>query len=119
MWTASINYHIAGDFIHLEETTLRHAAMEHLGDNLFGLACRLTPEWTYKLRWGPKDDDFGIAEKSIGHVMYQFGQWVGGGFGAWKQRKSLARIPVTAEWIRENLPSHVHPYWREANGESK
>lgn len=91
----------------IEETTTTGVVMETLGDLAFGLAGELFRPgmgWLYEVRWGPKDEEFGLADKSLGHVAFDFAQWCGGGFGWWSKRKRIARIPVSADWVREHYP---------------
>jgi hypothetical protein len=58
-------------------------------------------EWAYKLRWGLVDE-WGIADRSIGHQWFTFGQWVHS-FG-FRHEKTVASIPVTREWILKHYP---------------
>ena len=98
MIVASHMYNRDGAFIELEEQSLTNLVLEHVGDRLFGFMCWATPEWTYELRWGPKDEEFGLSDQSVGHKLYLLGQFFGSGFGAWNKRKTLARIPVDPSW---------------------
>jgi hypothetical protein len=112
--TASLSYGRDGSFIELHERPLWAVVVEMAGEtvtsNLTGhLFCCNIPEWAWKLRWGPLDDD-GWTDKNIGHCMYELGQWVGMGFGAWKQSRLVARLPVTSAWVREHYPDAGWPW---------
>lgn len=77
------------------------AACDLLGQRL------CTPyEWAWKIRWGPADED-GLADRSLGHQWLVLGNWLHLPFAG--AEKTVARIPVTHDWVRENWPDHDLP----------
>lgn len=98
-----------GTTVRLAETTLWYLFLEALGDNLFGLLSR-APEWLYEIRWGPKDPEWGIADRSLGSRLYILSQWCGGAFGTWNKRRHVASFPVTSDWVREHFPDAGWPF---------
>lgn len=79
-------------------------------EKVTGFCLIAPPGWMYKLRWGPCDEEYGLADRSIGHITFMFGQWFGSGFGAWKHEKTLGKFPVTAEWVKEHCPDAGWPW---------
>ena len=95
----------------ITEVTLRDYLLEYVvGDNLFGLLNWMSREWTYSVRWGPVDPEWGFAEKSLGSKLCDLAQWAGGGFGAYRRSRTIAKLPVTAEWVREHYPQAGYPF---------
>ena len=93
-----------GPHLEIEEQSLPGLVLESIGDSLFGLLS-YAPDFLYELRWGPKDPEFGIADRSVGHLLYTFGQWCGLGFGAHAKRGKVVSIPLTTEQVQEAFPS--------------
>ena len=100
---ATLTYQIdEGTNAEVEETTLFGLALEYVGDTLFGLTMRLcNNNWSYEVRWGPKDPDYGLADRSLGHVLYAFSQWCGN--WGYKRRKPVIKLPVPADskWAKD------------------
>ena len=100
-----------GTTLAITEMTLRDYLLEYVvGDNLFGLLNWISRDWMYNVRWGPVDPEWDFAEKSLGSKMFAFAQWAGGGFGAYRRSRDIARFPVTAEWVREHFPEAGWPF---------
>jgi hypothetical protein len=108
-----LTYGRDGTSVRLEETPFWAWAAQELGEQ----ACWLTektigfcfiapPDWMFRLRWAPLDDD-GFTDKSVGSKIGTFGQALCSGFGAWRKEKLVARLPVTDEWLREHMPDAV------------
>lgn len=116
--TATLSYRDSdGITLHIEETTVGNILLEACGDVLFSVISR-APDVLYDIRWGKKDPEYKIANKSVGHVMYTVAQWCGIGFGVYKKRRNITRIPVTAEWVREHFP-HGASWWDETEDITK
>ncbi len=97
-----------GTTLSIEETTLSGLAREHVGDCLFGLTGRISYDWLYEVRWGPKDANCGISFRSLGSALFSLGQWFGGwGYGS---RRHISSIPVTSDWVNENFPGAGWPW---------
>jgi hypothetical protein len=111
--TASLGHGRDGAFIELNERPMWALAAENIGeaitDHTFHLLCCNIPEWTAKIRWGKSADEDGYS------VLYRFGSWLNLGFGAWKQYREIARIPVSNEWVREHYPD-ADPMFSEEFG---
>jgi hypothetical protein len=74
-----------------------------LAEKVTGVCLCAPPDWLYAIRWGEPEED-GYTPKSAGHLVSRFGQALCTGFGAWKQEKEVARLPVTDEQVREWNP---------------
>ena len=77
-----------------------------------GPVCSLllgSPDWLWHVRWGPRDE-YGIADRSLGHQLHRLGQWMASGFGTWKLDESVGHIPVTPEWMQEHFPDAGWPF---------
>jgi hypothetical protein len=105
-----LTYGRDGTSVRLEETPFWAWAAQELGEQ----ACWLTektigfcfiapPDWMYRLRWAPLDDD-GFTDKSLGSKIHTFGQALCSGFGAFRMEKLVATMPVTEEWVLTHLP---------------
>jgi hypothetical protein len=99
-----------GNTLVIGEVTLRHLVREHIGETVFGLLNQVGFEWAYKVRWGPVDPEFGIADKSLGCKLFAFGQWAANGFQKYTPAREVASFPVTPEWVREHLPKVGWPF---------
>lgn len=111
VYVASLCHHIEeGTTVRIEEVSLWHLYKEHLGDWVFGAMSRIQYDWMYEVRWGRKDPDWGLADHSLGHLLFAFSQWCGNGFGHWHDRKLIASFPVTPEWVREHMPELGWPW---------
>lgn len=103
-----------GPHITVVETTLEDFVLQYvIGDNLFGFLNWVSRDWMYNVRWGPVDEDFGFAEKSLGAKMFAFAQYTGGGFGAWKRERKIDKFPVTREWVQEHIPDSATWPWMD------
>jgi hypothetical protein len=98
---AHLSHGKAGTDLAIWETSVLAPYLEYLGDCGFGVVSLLTFGWLYEVRWGPKDE-YGIADRSVGALMFSFGQWL----AAWgyRRRRHIAFIPVTSEWVAEHFP---------------
>jgi hypothetical protein len=96
-----------GTSLQVDQVTLFQLAREAVGFRLFGLVDAVTFDWTYEVRWGPKDPVYGLAERSAGHLLFRLGQWLGSFDHA---RRDVASIPVTPEWVREHMPEARWPW---------
>jgi hypothetical protein len=111
---AGLMYSRDGAAIEISERPIWAVIAEQVGETMdtltFHLFCCRTPGWTYKIRWGPKDPIYDIADKSLGHIMFRLGQWMASGFGTWNQQHRIASIPVSDEWVREHYPDAGWPW---------
>lgn len=94
-----------GTYLSVVRRPLRAVIADWAGDWLFGLID--PPGWTYEVRWGPRDEEFGLADRSLGHQLFRLSQWCGGGFGTWKLEKEIAEIPLS--------PVQVLRYFHDAD----
>lgn len=76
-------------------------------DHFWHIFCS-PPEWAYEVRWGPKDEEFEIADKSLGHHWFNFGQWVLGFEDRGSRR--IGSIPVSFDWVKEHMPDAGWPW---------
>lgn len=100
---ANLTYRVEkGPTARVDETTLTGLILEDLGDKLFGLISRLcNNNWSYEVRWGPKDPDCGVADHSLGHQLFNLAQWVANwGYG---RRVKVAEFPADpdSKWVKE------------------
>jgi hypothetical protein len=91
------------------ETTRANLVLEWIGDEIFCLVNRVLWDWVWSLRWGP-EDEYGIADRSVGALLWRFSQWAAEGFGAYRKRRDLTRFPVTFEFVRDKLPDVGWPW---------
>jgi hypothetical protein len=87
----------------VEATTTRNLLLEEAGDWCFGVLCSLSNNnWSYAIRWGPKDPEYDVSFHSLGSVIFNFAQrcalWGNSG------RKPVASFPVTREWVSGHFP---------------
>ncbi len=104
-----------GTFVHITVHPLRAVIAAWVGDRLFGLIN--PPEWTWRLRWGPRDVEFGLADWSLGHQLYRLGQWCGSGFGTGKLEKTIAEISLTPAQVLEHFPDADPLFWEAHDDE--
>jgi hypothetical protein len=93
-----------GTTLRIEEVALRDLVLESAGDAAFGLLTWLHRDWLYAIRWGRTDPEYGFADRSLGSKLHDLTQWAGGGFGAWRRARHVARIPVSPQWVRLHFP---------------
>lgn len=110
MNVASLCHQKTGTTLEIEEVTLRRLVWEHAGETVFGLLHRIGYEWAYSVRWGPKDPEFDYADRSLGHLLFSFGQWSANGFRKFKPPRLVASFEVTPEWVREHYPDAGWPW---------
>ncbi len=103
-----------GTFISVIRRPLRAVIAGWVGDQLFPLFD--PPEWTWRLRWGPQDE-FGLADWSVGHQAYRLAQWCGCGFGTWRLEKKVAEIPLTPAQVVEYFPDSDPIFWEAHDDE--
>lgn len=98
--------------VSIETKSLLDVILESMGDALVDIThpvfCE-PPEWTYKVRWAEPDED-GWTEASLGYVLHSIGQYVGGGFNAYRRARKVASIPVSFEWVRKHYPDAGWPW---------
>ena len=99
-----------GTSLRLDEVTLPSLLLEDLGYRAGTLLDAVTFGWTYEVRWGPKDAEYGLADRSLGHQMFRLAQWAALGFGTDRERRAVACIPVSAQWVKENMPDAGYPF---------
>ena len=101
-----------GTTLRIEEARLRDLVREQAGSTVFG-AVTCIPAWLdnflYQVRWGRKDPEYGIAERSLGHLLFRFGQWAGCGFGM-RDSRIIDKFPVTGEWVQKHFPDVGWPW---------
>jgi hypothetical protein len=97
-----------GTWLQLEEVTLSRLLLEDLRWRAAGLLDSVTCEWMYEVRWGPKDPVYGLADRSAGHCLYRLAQWCTA--PARLRRRAVARIPVSAAWVRKHMPDAGYPF---------
>jgi hypothetical protein len=107
MKTAHITHSRDGYQVEIAEIPLRWLVAEKAGELALAgtghvLCCR-APGWAYRVRWGPRDEESGLADRSLGHQMYRAGQWLSClGF---RHEERRASVPVTPEWVQEHFPA--------------
>lgn len=100
-----------GTFLTIEEMSLTSLILQDcLGDSLFGLLSCIDYEWTYAIRWGETDPEWGFADKSLGSKLSNLAQWAGSGFGAFRKVRDVAHVPVSAAWVHEHYPNAGFPF---------
>ena len=103
---ASITHSRDGYAVELTEVPLRWQVAGRAGEALLAatghvLCCNL-PDWAWRIRWGPRDEEFGLADRSIGHLAYEAGQRLS--YPSFRHESGRVLIPVTAEWVGEHFP---------------
>lgn len=106
MQTAAITRSLAHGYqVEITEIPLRWLVAERAGELFLTLTghvlCCNQPGWTYRVRWGPADDE-GWTDRSLGHKMYQAGQRLA--CMTFRHEKRVAAIEVTPEWVQEHFP---------------
>lgn len=104
-------YHLSRDknglFIQLEERPMWAEFLEQAGEWLVSknewIHCD-QPEWLSKVRWSDELDADGWTDSNLGYQLYKFAGWVCNGFGTWRQRTAVGRLPVSREWVAEHFP---------------
>ena len=118
--TATLARDHHGTHLIISARPLHALIAEDLGERLmsatFHVFCCHLPEWAFAIRWGKLDND-GWAEKSLGSRMSAFGNWACLGFGAWKKKRQVARIPVDRDWVLRHYPD-ADPIFTEDSGDS-
>lgn len=104
-----------GTFVSITRRPLRAVIADWAGDWLFGLT--EPPEWAYRLRWGPRDEEFGLADRSLGHQLFRLSEWCGGGFGTGKLEKTVAEISLTPAQVLEFFPDADPIFWEAHDDE--
>lgn len=112
---AVLLYDRDGTSLEIEERPIWAKGLEMLGNELLEhtghfLCCNI-PDWLFEIGWGTDESSYDIDDPSyfsyrnnLGHYILTLGNWVAGGFGTWKYRKRIAKIPVTSEWLAEHYP---------------
>jgi hypothetical protein len=105
-----------GTSVSLEEVPFWAWAVQAAGDELCYLTEQATgfcfiapPEWMFRLRWGRLDGD-GYTSRNLGSKVWDFGNALLSGFGAWHLQKTIARLPVSYDWVREHQPDAGWPW---------
>lgn len=100
---ANLSYQIEeGTVVRVYETALTGLILEDLGDKLFGLICRLcNNNWSWEVRWGPKDPEYGIADHSLGHQLFALAQWVANWGYDRRTKVAVLSIDPNSKWVSE------------------
>jgi len=106
MRTASVGLGPDGYFTEIAEIPLRWILAGRAAEALMAatghvLCCNL-PGCAYRVRWGSRDEEYGLADRSLGHCAYTAGQWLG--CLEFRHEIRKASIPVTTDWVQEHFP---------------
>lgn len=105
MRTAAITHSRDGYQVEITEIPLGWLVAEQAGELLLTLTghvlCCNQPGWTYRVRWGPADDE-GWTGRSLGHQLHRAGRWLGC-MTFWHE-KNLGAVTVTPDWVQEHFP---------------
>lgn len=95
-----------GYAVELTDVPLRWLAADRAAEAFMGatghLLCCNLPGWTYRVRWGPRDEESGLADRSLGHLLYEAGQRLG--MLSFRHETRKVTVPVSAEWVGEHYP---------------
>jgi hypothetical protein len=106
MRTAAISHSLAHGYqVEIIEVPLRWLLVEHAGELFLTLTghviCCNQPGWTYRVRWGPTDDE-DWTDRSLGYQLHRAGQWLA--CITFRHEKRMAAIEVTPDWVQEHFP---------------
>jgi hypothetical protein len=116
----SLTHSLEGTSVRLTEVPFWALAAQYLAEEAesrhFAGFCMLDPpEWTWNIRWGDPEED-GYNPRTLGSVIWRFGNALLSGFGAYKHEKDIVSIPVSYEWVREHFPDAGGPWdgsWKD------
>lgn len=95
-----------GTHIYLNETPLPAWAAGRAGEWLAAVThpvfcCPTWPPLYTVFRWGRLDAD-GWTEKSAGYQLFRLGNFLNGGFGAWRHSRTVGTVEMTVEWLKDH-----------------
>lgn len=96
-----------GTTIRIARVSLARLAFNEAAWCLCDFLFWITPGWAYEVRWGPKDE-YGIADRSIGHLSFELCQRLADLTGTGKVPGEP--VPVSYEWVRKNRPELGWPF---------
>jgi hypothetical protein len=97
-----------GPHLNIQEASWFWVTMEYFGDEIFPvltghLFCCNIPEWAWDIGWGARDE-YDLLPVSLGHYMWQFGQYLTLGFNAYKYFRKVGDVPLTVFEVHELFP---------------